>query len=109
MWTSTLDSAGGFLTALALLLTAVGTLVLALQKIFRPSDKDRKAASVVSTGHEVRAEPSWLVALRVEAARVPSLADDNDRLNAEVTHLRSRLDKARMRLAQNGLPYKDLY
>lgn len=109
MWTSTLDSAGGFLTALALVITAVGTLILALQKIFRPTDKDRKAATVVTTGHEIRAEPNWLITLRVEAARVPSLTEDNARLTEEAAHLRSRLDTARVRLAQHDLPYKDLY
>lgn len=115
MWTSALDSAGGFFTALALLLTAIGTLALALQKLFRPSDKDKKAAKSITTGQEIRPEPDWLIQLRRRAARADTCAEEREQAEAEVVEgrereevLRTRLDKARFRLAVNMLPYEDI-
>lgn len=115
MWTSALDSAGGLFTALALLLTAIGTLALALQKVFRPTDKDKQAAKAITTGQEIRPEPDWLISLRRRAAVVEACATAREQAEAEVVAsrereevLRTRLDKARFRLAVNMLPYEDI-
>lgn len=108
MWTSALDSAEGLLTALALLITAVGTIILALQKILRPGHKDQQAAKVIAPTQEIRPEPDWLITLRRRAARADAVQEDLDEAEEEIADLRARLFAAQIRLAQNGLSHDDL-
>lgn len=91
MLTDTLNSAGGLLTALATLITALGGALLVVKNI---SNNKTDSSDEIVQGQAITSQDLWLQDLREDAA--------------EADILRHLLTQALARLSGAGLPYEDL-
>lgn len=91
MWTESLQSAEGLITAFAMLITAIGGAILAIKNITKHKDS---TPVPVAQGQTISASDLWVQDLRKDAA--------------EADQLRDRLTKALIRLAEHGIPYDDI-
>lgn len=91
MWIDTLNSAGGLITALATLVTALGGAVLVVKNI---SKNETTQTEEIVQGQVITPQDMWLQGLKEDAD--------------EADTLRDLLMLAITRLAEAGLPYKDL-
>lgn len=102
MWFDILQAVFSDLEAITLSLVAIATGLASVAALFRgflkkgekPKEVNTQSKGSITVGLPVAGEERWLIDLRSDADKADELYD--------------RLNKALLRLAENGLPYDDI-
>lgn len=99
MWQDSAKTVEDILSHLAIIITGLGGVWLALREIFKRQRKQPHPE--IMHGQSLPGESQWLLDLRADA-------EEADELRKKTDELRNRLQKALIRLAQHGLPTDDI-